>query len=130
MKRVARPRIVPAAALFGSIYILFYSLTPASYRVRRYPKWPGALLVTLWWVGTTAALPPLLRTIWRYDRTYGSLAGIMIALFFFWLVGLGMVMGAELNAALAETPEEEADRIGQADNRSRATRVRAEKGSG
>ena len=44
----------------------------------------------------------------------------MIALFFFWLVGLGMVMGAELNAALAETPEEEEDRIGQADDRARA----------
>jgi membrane protein len=44
----------------------------------------------------------------------------MIALFFFWLVGLGMVMGAELNAALAETPEEHQDLIGQADNRRRA----------
>ena len=31
----------------------------------------------------------------------------MIVLFFFWLVGLGVVIGAELNAALAETPEEE-----------------------
>jgi membrane protein len=31
----------------------------------------------------------------------------MIALFFFWLIGLGMVVGAELNAALAETPEEQ-----------------------
>ena len=30
----------------------------------------------------------------------------MIALFFFWLVGLGLVVGAELNAALAESPEE------------------------
>jgi membrane protein len=28
-------------------------------------------------------------------------------------------MGAELNAALAETPEEEQDLIGQADNRAR-----------
>jgi membrane protein len=128
--RLAWSRIIPALALFGSNYVLFYSLTPAAYRVRRYPKWPGALLVTLWWVGTTAALPPLLRTVWRYDRTYGSLAGIMIALFFFWLVGLGMVMGAELNAALAETPEEEADRIGQADNRARAARRKqAEKGT-
>ena len=43
----------------------------------------------------------------------------MIALFFFWLVGLGMVVGAELNAALAETPEER-DMLGQADNRVRA----------
>ena len=40
----------------------------------------------------------------------------MIALFFFWLVGLGMVVGAELNAALAETPEER-DMLGQASRR-------------
>ena len=113
-------RLIPALCLYGSLYILFYTLTPATYRKRRYPKWPGALLVTVWWVATTAALPPLLRTVWQYDLTYGSLAGIMIALFFFWLVGLGMVMGAELNAALAETPEEEEDRIGQSDNRARA----------
>ena len=125
LARLAWSRIVPGVGLFASLYVLFYSLTPAAYRVRRYPKWPGALLVTLWWVGVTAALPPLLRTIWRYDRTYGSLAGIMIALFFFWLVGLGMVMGAELNAALAETPEEREDLIGQGDNR-RRTEAKAE----
>jgi membrane protein len=47
----------------------------------------------------------------------------MIVLFFFWLVGLGMVVGAELNAALAETPEEEEDRIGQTDNRARAAQA-------
>ncbi len=115
-------RLVPAAGLYLSLYLLFYTLTPAAYRKRRYPKWPGALLVTGWWVGVTIALPPLLRSVFSYDVTYGSLAGIMIALFFFWLVGLGMVMGAELNAALAETPEEEEDRIGQADNRARAMR--------
>lgn len=99
-------RIVPALALFGSLYLLFYSLTPRRYRRRRYPKWPGALAVTLWWVAVTAALPPVLRRFFAYDLTYGSLAGIMVALFFFWLVGLGMVIGAELNAALAESPEE------------------------
>ena len=115
-------RLVPAVGLYLSLYLLFYTLTPAAYRQRRYPKWPGALLVTGWWVGVTVALPPLLRSVFSYDVTYGSLAGIMIALFFFWLVGLGMVMGAELNAALAETPEEEEDRIGQADNRARAMR--------
>ena len=113
-------RIVPAIGLFGSIYLLFYTLTPHKYRSRRYPKWPGALAVTGWWVGVTVALPPLLRNAFSYDMTYGSLAGMMIALFFFWLVGLGMVVGAELNAALAETPEEEENRIGQWDDRERA----------
>ncbi|BBC71401.1 conserved hypothetical protein [Altererythrobacter sp. B11] len=112
-------RVIPAFGLFGSIYLLFYTLTPAAYRNRRYPKWPGALLVTGWWVLVTIWLPPVLRTMFSYNLTYGSLAGIMITLFFFWLVGLGMVMGAELNAALAETPEEEQDRVGQLDNRQR-----------
>ncbi|HLL31719.1 MAG TPA: ribonuclease BN, partial [Allosphingosinicella sp.] len=41
-----------------------------------------------------------------YDLTYGSLAGVIIGLTFFFIVGLGVVIGAELNAALAEVPEE------------------------
>lgn len=113
-------RIVPAFGLFGSLYLLFYTLTPKAYRKRRYPKWPGALATTVWWIGVTVALPPAIRSFFSYDATYGSLAGIMIALFFFYLVGLGMVVGAELNAALAETPEEAENRIGQADDRRRA----------
>ena len=102
-------RFVPAIGLFGSLYLLFYTLTPAKYRERRYPKWPGALLVTTWWLVVTFALPPLLSGVFRYNLTYGSLAGAMIALFFFWLVGLGMVVGAQLNAALAEPPDEAED---------------------
>jgi membrane protein len=127
---LALSRVIPALGLYLSLYLLFLTLTPALYRKRRYPKWPGALVVTGWWVAVTALLPPLLHTVFTYDLTYGSLAGIMIALFFFWLVGLGMVMGAELNAALAETPEEEEDRIGQADDRVRAVRARVEKSVG
>ena len=116
-------RLIPAAMLFVSLYLLFYSLTPSLYRNWQYPKWPGALFVALWWVAVSIALPLLLRFVFKYDLTYGPLAGIMIALFFFWLVGLGMVVGAELNAALAETPEER-DMIGQADNRARNGRAR------
>lgn len=100
-------RFVPAAAFFGSLWLLFISLTPGAYRAKRYPKWPGALLVTGWWLLVTTLLPKLLRNLFAYDLTYGSLAGVMIALFFFWLVGLGVVVGAEFNAALAETPEEQ-----------------------
>ncbi|MFA7588362.1 MAG: YihY/virulence factor BrkB family protein, partial [Novosphingobium sp.] len=110
-------RLIPAFGLYGSLYLLFYTLTPKAYRQRRYPKWPGALATTIWWLAVTVALPPLIRRFFSYDLTYGSLAGIMIALFFFYLVGLGMVLGAELNAALAETPEEEINAIGQADDR-------------
>ena len=105
--KLALARFVPGFGLFGSFYALFYVLTPGQYRKKRYPKWPGALAVTLWWVGVTVALPQVLRSFFSYNLTYGSLAGIIITLLFFWLVGLGVVIGAQLNAALAETPEEE-----------------------
>ena len=82
----------------------FYALTPSKYRYSRNPKWPGAVVTALWWVATTAALPVVLARLGGYDRTYGSLAGVIVALLFFWLVGFGLVIGAQLNAALAETP--------------------------
>jgi membrane protein len=91
--------------LFGALYALFYSLTPSKYRYSKCPKWPGALFVAAWWVLTTMALPAILGMLGSYDLTYGSLAGVIIALIFFWVIGLGVVFGAELNAALAETPE-------------------------
>lgn len=118
-------RIVPVLGLYLSLYLLFYTLTPKHYRSGRYPKWPGVVLTTVWWVAVTSGLPPLLRSFFRYDMTYGSLAGIMIALFFFWLVGLGVVLGAEFNAALAETPEEAMNTLGQADDRARRDKERA-----
>jgi len=96
-------RLAPGLVLFGAIYMLFYTLTPTKYRYSGSLKWPGALLVALWWTGTTALLPIVLAQLGGYDRTYGSLAGVVIALLFFWLVGLGIVIGAHLNAALAES---------------------------
>jgi len=97
-------RFAPAIMLFVSLYLLFYILTPKRYRTTDCPKWPGAALVAGWWVLTTALLPVVLSSLGGYDLTYGSLAGVIIALFFFFIVGLGLVVGAELNAALAETP--------------------------
>ena len=97
-------RVVPALVLFGALYLLFYALTPGRYRGRSCPKWPGAAFVAGWWVLTASLLPQALSALGGYDLTYGSLAGVAIALLFFFLVGIGVVFGAELNAALAETP--------------------------
>ena len=95
-------RLVPAATLFFTFYVLFYALTPSRYRKHGCRKWPGALLITAWWLATVELLPDVLGLLGGYSLTYGSLAGVMIALLFFFVIGLGVVMGAELNAALAE----------------------------
>jgi membrane protein len=96
-------RLVPAVTLFCTFYALFFALTPSRYRRRGCRKWPGALFITAWWLATVEVLPSALSLFGGYSRTYGSLAGVMIALIFFFVVGLGVVIGAELNAALADT---------------------------
>jgi membrane protein len=101
-------RLVSAAVLFGATLMLFGTLTPSRYRKREFPKWPGALFVAAWWTVLIVSLPFVLRSFFSYDLTYGSLAGVMVTLFFFWLVGFGVVIGASLNAALAVVPGEAA----------------------
>ena len=98
-------RWLPFAMLFVAIYVIYRGLTPREYRGRAYPKWPGAVLVSLWWLGCTTILPWFVYSMADYDLTYGSLAGVMVTLIFFYLIGLGMVTGAQLNAALANATE-------------------------
>jgi membrane protein len=95
-------RLIPGLVMFGALYMLFYSVTPSKYRYSKCPKWPGAAFTAAWWVSMTALLPLVLSNLGGYDLTYGSLAGVIVALTFFFLIGLGIVFGAHLNAALAE----------------------------
>lgn len=104
-------QILPFILLFITIYILFKILTPTKYNIKIYPKWPGAVLVSIWWLGCTTILPLFLSRMANYDLTYGSLAGVMVALIFFYLIGLGMVSGAQLNAALANAQDLDSDDI-------------------
>lgn len=99
-------KLVPLGLLIIALYAVFLSLTPSKYRYAACPKWPGALFTALWWMASTLALPRVLGLFGGYGLTYGSLAGVIVTLIFFWLVGLGLVFGAHLNAALAETPVE------------------------
>jgi membrane protein len=98
-------RIIPFVTLFVAIYVIFAGLTPAKYRSSDFPKWPGPAFVSIWWLGLTALLPMILSSVSNYDLAYGSLAGVMLALIFFYLIGLGLVTGAQLNAALANAHE-------------------------
>lgn len=99
---VGLSRLVPGLVMYGALYVLFLSVTPAKYRVKGCPRWPGAAFTTIWWVGATALLPLFLSSLGSYDLTYGSLAGVIVTLLFFYIIGLGISIGAHLNAALAE----------------------------
>jgi membrane protein len=95
-------RALPAAALFVALYAIFLALTPQRFRGAGYAVWPGALVTTATWVGTTMGMPWALGLFGGYSLTYGSLAGVIVALLFFYIIGVGLVAGAHLNAALAK----------------------------
>jgi len=109
---VGLSRFVPALVMFGALFALFYAVTPRKYR--SCPVWPGAAFTAAWWVSMTAALPWALSQLGGYDLTYGSLAGVVVLLTFFYLIGLGVVFGAHLNAALAETDEPTLEEVREA----------------
>ncbi|MBC7521936.1 MAG: YihY/virulence factor BrkB family protein [Sandarakinorhabdus sp.] len=96
-------RLFPAGALFVALFLVFLALTPQRFVGLGYPVWPGALATTLVWVLTTMVMPGVLQQFGAYTLTYGSLAGVIVALLFFYIVGLGLVFGAQLNAALARS---------------------------
>src|SRR3546814_2264792 len=85
---VAATRLLPMLVIGGALYFLFVSLTPQAYKGRQFPKWPGAAFTAVWWYATTLLLPVVLSQLGGYDLTYGSLAGVMIALIFFFVIGL------------------------------------------
>src|SRR3954447_22020493 len=64
-------RLVPAVTLFCTFYALFYALTPSRYRKQGCRKWPGAFLITAWWLATVEVLPVALGLLGGYSRTYG-----------------------------------------------------------
>jgi len=98
---VAFSQLFTFVVLLGMLYLVFGMLTPTVYRRAGHPIWPGPLFISIWWMVSLSVLPFFLSNFADYDLTYGSLAGVMVSLIFFFLIGLAMVIGAELNAAIA-----------------------------
>lgn len=58
----------------------------------------GATLATALWLAASAGLFIYVQNLGTYERTYGSLAGVAISMFWLWLTVLLVVGGAVLNA--------------------------------
>ena len=62
--------------------------------------WPGVLVSTALWVLLASGFTLYLSYTPTYTVTYGTLAGVIITLMFFYLTGATIIFGAEVNAAL------------------------------
>jgi membrane protein len=61
---------------------------------------PGSLLATLLWLLVSLGFKTYLKYFGDYNETYGTIAGIIVLLTWFYLSGLAILIGAELNAEI------------------------------
>lgn len=77
------------------------------YRVgpdRRPARWRwvslGSVLALVAWVAVTIGFRVYVANFGSYNETYGSLAGVVVSLFWLWLTAVIVLMAAEVNAEL------------------------------
>ena len=65
-------------------------------------KWisPGGLIATVIWLVISALFALYVTDFSSYNKTYGSLAGVVVFLVWLWLTNVSLLLGLEVNAEL------------------------------
>jgi YihY family inner membrane protein len=84
------------------VSFLFALLYWASPNARQGFRWvtPGGILAVVAWVLLSAGFALYVANFSSYNKTYGSLAGVIVFLVWLWLSNMAILLGAELNAEL------------------------------
>ena len=59
---------------------------------------PGAVIATVLWIVASIGFSLYVDNFSSYNKTYGSLAGVVVLLLWFWITALVVLLGAEINA--------------------------------
>jgi YihY family inner membrane protein len=84
------------------ISFMFALLYWASPNAKQGFRWvtPGGILAVVVWVAASVAFAVYVANFSSYNKTYGSLASVIIFLVWLWLSNIAILLGAELNAEL------------------------------
>ena len=95
---------VIAAVVMGMIASLYYVAPNV-----RQPKlrWvtPGGVVAVIAWAVVSAGFALYVANFGSYNKTYGSLAGVVVFLMWLWLSNLAVLFGAEFDAELERSRE-------------------------
>jgi membrane protein len=69
---------------------------------------PGGVLAVLLWIAASAAFALYVANFASYNKTYGSLGGVIVFLVWLWISNVAALLGAELNAEVERARELEA----------------------
>ncbi len=90
--------LIAAAVLAVSLYGMHRVLP--SRPMSGFRLWPGILASVVIWAVVATGLSLYLAYSPSYAVTYGALAGVIVTLLFFYLTGLALIFGAQVNAAV------------------------------
>jgi len=74
---------------------------------------PGSLFATLIWIGTSLAFRFYITHFASYNATYGAIGAVIVALLWFYVSALVLLVGAELNAEILHAWSSQAPRSGR-----------------
>jgi len=69
---------------------------------------PGSLLAVVLWIVASIGFAFYVSNFGSYDKTYGTLGGVVTFLVWVWLTNIAVLLGVELNTELERTREEDA----------------------
>lgn len=90
---------VMAAIFLLMVAVLYYASPNAKLRGFRWVT-PGSLVAISAWVVASAAFALYVSNFGSYDKTYGTLGGLVALLIWFWITNLAILFGHQLNAEL------------------------------
>jgi len=73
---------------------------------------PGSILAVAIWIVASAAFAFYVANFGSYNKTYGSLGGVIVFLVWLWISNVAILLGAEFDAEMARGRELEAGREG------------------
>ncbi|WP_460496315.1 YihY/virulence factor BrkB family protein [Glycomyces tarimensis] len=86
------------------IVALLYWLAPAKRTTFRF-RAPGAILAVVLWILASAAFGLYVANFSNYDRTYGTLGGVIVFLVWLWITNLALMFGSEYNVSALRDEE-------------------------
>lgn len=90
---------VLGTTVFVMFLAIFHLLLP-SQSMRKQRIWPGIFVSVILWLGGALAFSVFLSLTPTYAVTYGTLTGVIVLAMFFYLTGVAIIYGAEVNAVL------------------------------
>jgi membrane protein len=98
-------RLPVAGLVMMFLWALIYYVLPDVEQRFRFIT-PGSVFGVVVWVLASWAFSRYVASFGSYDKTYGSLGGVIVLLLWMWISSLVLLVGAEMNALVEHASEE------------------------